>query len=397
MASKRSVTAFDTRSGLAFIVAFGIVSLWADMAYEGMRSISGPFLGLLGASGTVVGTVAGVGELFGYLLRLGSGRLAERTRAYWPLALAGYTVQMAAVPALALAGSWWAAAAFIIVERSGKALRNPAANTMMSRAGERIGHGWAFGLHEALDQTGALVGPLIASLVLALRGSYRSALLWLAVPALLTIMSVIIVRVRFPYAGNVSRAPEHEQAGARLPRAFWLYAGSAALVAFGFADYSLIAFHYARSHVVAGPIVPLFYAVAMGASGVGSLFFGRWFDRRGLAVLVPGILIGVAMPPLVFLGGFGLALIGVLCWGLSLGIHDAIMNAGIARMVPEQARARAYGIFTAIYGVAWFLGSALMGWLYDVSIAGLVVVASTAELLALVPLTVALRTLQSME
>src|ERR1700678_3782764 len=351
---------FDKRSGLAFIIAFGIVSLWADMAYEGMRSISGPFLGSLGASGAIVGAVAGIGELFGYLLRLGSGRLAERTGAYWLIALAGYTIQMAAVPALALAGTWWAAAIFIVIEPSGKALDNPAANTMMSRAGEHIGQGWAFGLHEALDQTGALSGPLIAALVLALHHDYRLAFLWLGVPALFTIVSVVTVRARFPYAGHIARAPAHTT-GTGLSRAFWLYAATAALVAFGFADYSLIAFHYAEAHVVAQATVPLFYAAAMGISRAGSLLFGRWFDRSGLRVLVPGLLLGVVVAPLVFLGGTWLALIGTLAWGLSLGVHDAIMNAAVAQMVPAHARARAYGIFTAIYGIAWFLGSALEG------------------------------------
>jgi len=387
-------TTFDKRTGLAFIIAFGIVSLWADMAYEGMRSISGPFLGTLGASGTIVGVVAGVGELFGYLLRLGSGRLVEKTGAYWLIALLGYTIQMAAVPALAIAGTWWAAAIFIVIERSGKALRNPAANTMMSRAGEHIGQGWAFGLHEALDQTGALSGPLIASLVLAIHHDYRAAFLWLGVPALLTILSVLTVRARFPYAGHITRAPEHETMGADLSRAFWLYAATAALIAFGFADYSLIAFHYAQTHVVSKPAIPIFYAAAMGASGAGSLLFGRWFDHRGLGVLLPGLLIGVVVAPLVFLGGFTLALIGTLAWGLSLGVHDAIMNAAVAKMVPQHARARAYGIFTAIFGIAWFAGSAIMGVLYDVSIVGLVIVASAAELLALVPLTMTLTALK---
>jgi MFS family permease len=390
-----AVTTFDKRSGLAFIVAFGIVSLFADMAYEGMRSVSGPFLGTLGATGAIVGTIAGVGELFGYLLRLGSGRLAERTQLYWPIALAGYTIQMAAVPALALAGTWWAAALFIILERSGKALRNPAANTMLSRAGEQIGQGWAFGLHEALDQTGALSGPLIASLVLALHHDYRAAFLWLGVPAFLTILSVVTVRARFPYAGYVSNIAAGLNPDGSLPRAFWLYAVSAALVAFGFSDYSLIAFHFAQDHIVSQALVPIFYAAAMGISGAGSLVFGRWFDRRGLAVLVPGILIGVIIAPLVFLGDFAVALIGTLAWGLSLGIHDAVMNAGIAHIVPEHARARAFGIFSAIFGIAWFLGSALEGLLYDRSIVGLVIVASAAELLALIPLTLALRALGS--
>lgn len=386
---------FNKRSGLAFIVAFGIVSLWADMAYEGMRSISGPFLGTLGATGTIVGVVAGVGELFGYLLRLGSGRLAERTGAYWLIALAGYTIQMAAVPALALAGTWWAAALFIVIERSGKALRNPAANTMMSRAGEQIGQGWAFGLHEALDQTGALAGPLIAALVLAIHHDYRAAFLWLGVPAVLTIVTVLGVRVQFPYAGHVSRRAPDDDGSKSLPRAFWLYAASAALVAFGFADYSLIAFHFTQTQTVSHPIVPVFYAAAMGTSGAGSLIFGRWFDKRGLGVLVPGLIVAVFIAPLVFLGGFTLALIGTLAWGLSLGIHDAIMNAAVAHMVPQHDRARAYGIFTAIFGIAWFVGSAIEGVLYDVSIVGLVVSASAAQLAALIPLAMTLRELKA--
>jgi MFS family permease len=386
--------AFDKRSGLAFIIAFGIVSLFADMAYEGMRGISGPFLASLGATGAAVGAIAGTGELFGYLLRLGSGRLAERTRLYWPIALAGYAIQMAAVPALALAGNWWSAALFIILERTGKAVRNPAANTMMSRAGEEIGQGWAFGLHEALDQTGALAGPLIASLVLALHHDYRLAFLWLGVPAVLTIVSVVTVRLRFPYAGHVARKPADSSAGPDLSRAFWLYAASAMLVAFGFADYSLIAFHFAKGAIFSQAVVPVLYAGAMGASGVGSLVFGRWFDARGLRVLIPGLLIGAVAAPLAFLGGPAVAIAGVLAWGLSTGVHDAIMNAGVARMVPEHARARAYGIFTAIYGIAWFLGSVAMGLLYDFSIPTLAGVSIVAELAAMLPLMMAIRALE---
>lgn len=382
---------FDKRSALAFIVAFGIVSLFADMAYEGMRSVSGPFLGLLGASGAIVGTVAGTGELFGYLLRLGSGRLAERSGAYWAIALAGYAIQMAAVPLLAFAGAWWAAALIIVLERSGKALRAPAANTMQSRAGEHIGQGWAFGLHEAMDQTGALSGPLIASLVLALHHDYRAAFLWLGVPAAITVLTVIALSARFPYAGHIPRPPHDSEQTQHLPRAYWFYVATGALAAFGFADFSLIAFHFSKGHVVAQAIVPLFYAAAMGASGAGSLLFGHWFDRRGLVVLVPGFLIAACAPPLVFLGGWTAALVGTLAWGVALGINDAIINAGIATMVPAHLRARAYAVFSAIYGIAWFAGSALMGLLYDTSIVGLVAVAVTAELVALVPLSWLLR------
>jgi len=387
---KTDIRSFDAKSGLAFIVAFGVVSFFADMAYEGMRGISGPYLALLGASGAAVGVIAGSGELVGYLLRLVSGRLVERTQLYWPIALAGYAIQMAAVPLLALAGSWWLAAILIVMERAGKAVRNPAANTMMSRAGEHIGQGWAFGLHEAMDQTGALMGPLIAALVLAHHHEYRTAFLWLGVPAVLTLVAVSITALRFPYASHV-RVADSKTGSKGLSRAFWLYTASAALFAFGFADYSLVAYHYAKAAIVSPAMVPILYAAAMGASGAGSLIFGRWFDRRGLIVLVPGIVLAAIAPPLMFLGGFVLAVLGTILWGVALGVQDAIMSAGIARLVGEEMRARAYGIFPAVYGVAWFAGSALLGALYDVSLVALAVTAVLAQLAALVPLMLAVR------
>lgn len=381
---------FDRKSGLAFVVAFGIVSLFADAAYEGMRGISGPFLATLGASGMAVGFIAGVGELAGYLLRLFSGALAQRTRAYWPITLFGYVIQMAAVPLLALAGSWWMAALLIVIERAGKAMRNPPRDVMLARAGDQIGHGWAFGLHEALDQTGAIAGPLIAALVLWLHHDYRAAFAWLGVPAALTLLSLFVVRIRFGFAGHISEAQKTLQSEG-LPRAFWLYAGATALVGFGFADFPLIAFHFEKARIVSQSLIPVFYAAAMGAAGLGSLLFGRWFDARGLSVLVPGMLLGIVVVPFGFLGGFWVGLAGALLWGLSLGVHEAVMSAAVARMVAEQDRPRAYGIFTAIFGIAWFVGSAVQGVLYDLSIPVLVTVSVAAEIAAFLPLSMVLR------
>jgi predicted MFS family arabinose efflux permease len=382
---------FDKKSALAFIVAFGIVSLFADMAYEGMRGITGPYLALLGASGTAVGIIAGTGELFGYLLRLASGKLASTTRAYWPITLLGYVVQMAAVPLMALAGAWWIAALFIILERTGKAIRNPAANFMMSRAGDQIGQGWAFGLHEALDQTGALIGPLITALVLARHGAYTDAFLWLGIPATITVLIVIGVSLRYPSAGRAAPKAATESPDGALPTAFWLYAASAGLVAFGFADWPLIAFHFAQVKIVPPAIVPVLYAVAMGATGVGALVFGRLFDKIGFSVLIPAILIAAITPPLVFFGGEVEAIIGTLCWGVALGVETSALNAGVARLVSTSARANAFGIFSAVFGIAWFAGSAALGALYDISFMALVTVAVAAELLALVPLFFILR------
>jgi predicted MFS family arabinose efflux permease len=382
-------TDFDKRSGLLFILAFGVVSFFADMAYEGMRSSTGPFLALLGASGTAVGIIAGAGELFGYVLRAAAGRIAEKTRAYWPMTLAGYILQMAVIPLLGLSGNWQIAALIIVLERAGKAIRNPTANFMMSRAGEHIGQGWAFGLQEAMDQAGAMAGPLIVALVLAHHGSYAHAFFWLAIPAVLTLVSVFVTASRFPYAGHI--VSENLHLSFTLPRAYWLYAASSALVAFGFADFSLIAYHFKQAHIVSDTMIPILYAVAMATSGIGALVFGLAFDKRGFAVFPTAILAAALVTPLAFLGGHDLAIVGAALWGLALGAQNSILSAGIARIVPEHSRARAYGFFSGIFGVAWFAGSAIMGMLYDKSLFALVAVSFVAEIAALMPLLIAIR------
>jgi MFS family permease len=290
---------------------------------------------------------------------------------------------------LAFAGSWQVAALLIVLERTGKAVRNPAGNTMMSHAGEEIGQGWAFGLHEALDQFGALGGPLVTALVLARHGAYRDAFLWLGIPAVLTIVSVLIVALRFPQAARLPAEPAHETQSA-LSRAFWLYMWASALVAFGFADYPLIAFHFGRTHTLSTALIPVFYAAAMGASGASSLAFGRWFDAKGLKVMFTGVLTGAFVAPLVFLGGFGVALLGTVLWGVGLGVQGSVMSAAVAKMVAVHARARAFGIFTAVFGVAWFLGSIALGALYDDSLFWLVAVSVLPQIAALIPLSLAI-------
>lgn len=386
---------FGKRSAFQFVLLFGVVNLFADMTYEGARSVTGPFLGTLGASALVVGSVTGFGEFLGYALRLVSGRLADRSRLYWPVTLVGYVVQMASVPLLALAGSWPTAAVLIFLERSGRATRNPPRNVMLAQAGEQMGLGWAFGINEGLDQLGALVGPLVVAAILAWRHSYGLAFASLAIPAFMTLLLVGSARVCFPYAGRVehSDGPEASPA-ASYPASFWWYCLGTGLVGFGFADYSLIAYHLSRAHVVPGPWVPIFYALAMGAGGLGSLLAGKLFDKHGLLVLVPVTIVVAAYAPLAFLGGFTLALAGALLWGIGLGAHESVMQAAVARMVPRQRLGSAYGLFGLVFGAAWFAGSAALGALYDRSVPAAVLLAVVTQVCAVVPLVVAARALK---
>lgn len=353
---------------LRFVITVGIFSFFADFTYEGSRSIIGPYLASLQASGAVVSIVTGFGELLGYMLRLFSGRLADTTGRYWTIAIFGYTLQMMSVPALALTHSWPAAAALIILERVGKAIRNPSRDAMLSHAGKRLGgYGWAFGLHEALDQSGAMVGPLAVAAILAWQGSYRSAFGALLVPAAINLILVWFARARYPTPQDLEASP-HGKGDSRLPAVFWVYLAGAALVAAGFADYPLIAFHFGHSGTVTGEAIAVFYSIAMAVSGTGSLVLGRLFDRFGFVVLVTLTLISALFAPLVFLGGFWTALVGAALWGLGMGVHESIIPAAVAPMVSPHRRASAFGQFTAGYGVFWFLGSVVIGILYDLSL-----------------------------
>ncbi len=370
------------RRALKFVVLIGVVSFFADFTYEGARSITGPYLAILGASATLVGFIAGFGELLGYGLRLVSGRLSERTGEFWPITLFGYVVQMSAVPLLALAPNWRIAGLLIVVERIGKAIRNPPRDVMLSHAAKQIGYGWGFGLHEALDQFGALFGPLVVAAVLAARGNYKTAFAILLVPAIVTLLLLVFARFSYPKPEDLEVSVSNVEASG-LPPVFWIYLVGAGLVAAGFADFSLMAYHFEKASVIPNIWVPVFYSVAMGVSGIGSLLFGHLFDRVGIWILVPLTLIAAASAPLVFLGGFWVALIGSALWGLGMGVHESIIPAAVASMVPQQRRPSAYGIFTAGYGVCWFIGSVIIGRLYDVSVFALIVFSVLAQMVAI--------------
>ncbi len=366
-----------------FILLIGVMSFFADFTYEASRAMVGPYLALLGATALTVALVTGFGEFLGYAWRLVSGSLADRTGRFWPITIFGYVIQMASVPLLALAGSWQMAAVLIVLERFGRATRNPPRDVMLSRAGKEAGgYGWAFGMHEALDQSGALVGPLAAAGILAWRGEYRLAFALLAAPALVMLSILAAARLAYPVPAQPESEPA-DVAAKGLPRAFWIYLSGAGLVAVGFADFPLLAFHFEKASVVPGALISVFYAAAMGVGGAGSLLFGRLFDRFGLSVLLPLTLLSALFAPLVFLGGFWAALAGTALWGLGIGVHESIIPAAVATMVPASRRASAYGLFTAGYGVFWFLGSALIGVLYGLSLPLLVVFCVVVELAAL--------------
>ncbi|HEV2714185.1 MAG TPA: MFS transporter, partial [Terriglobales bacterium] len=300
----------DRTEAFRFIIAIGFVSLFADMTYEGARSVVGPFLKELGATATEVGIISGFGEMIAASLRLFSGRMADRTRAYWLLAGVGYFLNLVAVPLLALAGNWQMAALLIIAERTGKGLRGPSVDVLLSESTQVVGHGWGFGLHSAMDQAGAVLGPILVTIAVAREHQFNSAFLWLAIPAVAALISLVLARGARSRKPAPPPAPKQE----KLPQVFWFYVAAAGFLALGFIDFPLLSFHFQKNSITNAEVIPLLYAAAMGLSGLTALLFGKLFDHFGIQVIVFAIVISLLALPFGFLGGNIGAYISVGCW-----------------------------------------------------------------------------------
>jgi predicted MFS family arabinose efflux permease len=367
-----------------FIILLGIVSLFGDVTYEGARSVTGPYLATLGASPGVVGLVAGIGEFVGYALRLASGYLVDRTQAYWLLTFIGYGL-LISIPLLAFAGYWQLAAVLIILERMGKAIRSPARDTMLSYATKEVGRGWGFAVHEALDQIGAVIGPIVFSLVLLFHGDYYEGFTLLWIPALLTLVVLAIARKKVPSPQKLEAPGEVSKQGdkGKLPRVFWFYTIFTLFSVAGFANFQLISYHLHVQAIVPDAQIPMMYAIAMGVDALAALLVGKTYDRIGLISLLAVPLLTLPIPFLAFSHSYSLVLMGIILWGMVMGIQETIMRAAIADLTSVERRGFAYGIFNTAYGAGWFLGGALMGLLYEPSINYLILFAVVMELISI--------------
>ena len=367
-----------------FIILLGIVSLFGDVTYEGARSVIGPYLATLGASASIVGLISGIGEFAGYALRLASGYLADRTKAYWLLTFIGYGLLLS-IPLLAFAGYWQLAAVLIILERMGKAIRSPARDTMLSYATKKVGRGWGFAVHEALDQVGAVIGPLVFFFIFFLGGGYREGFTLLWIPALLTLAVLALARKKVPSPQKLE-APEEisrQDIKGKLPRVFWLYTIFTLFSVAGFANFQLISYHLKAQAIVPDAHIPLIYAIAMGVDALAALLVGKTYDKIGLVSLLAVPLLTLPIPFLAFSYSYNLVIISIVLWGVVMGIQETIMRAAIADLTPVEQRGFAYGIFNTAYGASWFLGAALMGLLYELSINYLILFAVVMELISI--------------
>jgi len=368
-------------SAFRFILLLGVVSLFADVTYEGAAGIIGPYLSHLGASGAAVGVIVGIGELLGYAFRGASGFFADRTQRYWTLTFVGYAINLISVPLLALASHWQTAAFLIILERVGKAIRVPARDAMISFASKQTGRGWGFGVHEALDRVGSVAGPFFLAVLLYRQGSYQEGFALLAIPAGLALGVLWIAKLRFPEPEKLEiKQLSLEPRG--FSRFYWIYLAGAGFAALGFTSFALIAYHLNKAGIIPTAGIPLLYAMSNAVGAIGSLVMGRLFDRKGISFLALVTASASLFAPLVFFGSSSPIAIGMVLWGIGSASQKSILRAVVAHLAAPERRGAAYGILNLLLGIAGALGSALMGLLYDVSLAGLTAFCLASQLLA---------------
>ncbi len=378
---------------MAFIFMMGIVSMFSDMTHEGARSILGEYLNLAGASAAVIGFVSGIGELCGYSLRLIFGVIADKTKKYWTLVIAGYALQVLAIPALALVpeNGWILACGLVVTERIGKAIKKPAKNTLVSFAASEVGVGKGFAYQEFLDQLGAFLGPVMIFIIGLIKGTshlfstYRLCFAVLGIPALITVGLVVFSRFKYPKPEMFEAEESEASTEFHFNSSFAIYMVAICLFAFGFADFTLITLHAAKTGAFPAEMLSILYAIAMAVDAFAALFFGWLFDKIGLKALVVSTICSMTFSAFVFMSESpGFIMTGIVLWGIGMGAQESIMKAAVSSIIPRNMRSTGFGIFETGFGIAWFLGSWLMGYLYDVKVSYMVMVSVAAQVLAVV-------------
>ena len=361
------------------IIIFGVISLLGDMVYESARSANSQYFNLLGISAAQVGLVFGIGEFLGYMLRLIAGLLSDKSGKYWVFIFVGYGM-LIVIPLMGLTMNWNILIILLLMERIGKALRNPAKDTLLSAVAENhVGVGFAFGLQEALDQLGAFLGPLIFALVFFLKNKsgiaeYQISYRLLIIPFIVLMFFVTFAYRKIEKEKLIPQMKVREFRNEKLKPIFWYYSAFTFFCTLGFVNFSTIGYHLKANQLITDTDITLLYSAAMVVDAVASLIVGKAYDSikiktgtktGGLFVLAAIPLITLFLPFLTLTKSVPLIVIGMMIFGIVMGTHETIMRSAIADIAPLYKRGTSYGIFNTLYGLALLGGAALMGLLYE--------------------------------
>lgn len=377
------------KQAFIFLLLLGFISLLSDFTHEGARSIYGPYLGLIGASAFIIAFTSGLGEFIGQALRLLTGIIADKTKKYWLMMILGYSINLLVIPLLYFvdASIWEVAIILILLERVGKGIRAPAKSALTSFTTQHLGAGKAFALQEAMDQFGAFLGPVFVFLVLNLNKrselqGYQLAFGLLGIFAIMTLVILVVSRIKYPHPDEFETKTFSK--GFKGNKYFNLYMIAIVFIALGFIDYPVLAFHISKTSSINVIYVPLLYALAMGVDAIAALIFGHLYDKKGILSLQIAIGITLFISPVFFLlEGVLVLIMGVILWGIGMGAQESILKAVISGLVSKDKRATAYGIFYTVFGSSWFLGSLVIGYLYDIHVLYIVIFTVVSEFIAL--------------
>lgn len=351
------------RLAILSIFIFGTISLFGDIIYEGSRGIIPPFLRGLGTSAFVLGLVLGLGEFLGYALRIAFGVLSDRTRAYWGILIGGYLL-LIAVPLLAFAGGWHLAIALVLAERISKAVRSPARDTLFSYATKGMKTGKAFGLHELMDQIGAIAGPALLAAVLITTGdNFRAAFSTLFIPYALMVCVLIVAYAKLKSQISLPTGIVRKISLKNLPKEFLIYSTAVALNSMGLVSVGLIL--YQVSPAVLPWVVSLIYLATQAVDAVSAPLAGYLYDSIGRKLLYLPFALSILPSTLIFLGGTEYIIASALLFGVIYGMHESIYRAAVADLTPIEMRGSAYGVFHTLYGLGFLIGGAAFGFFLE--------------------------------
>ena len=369
------------------IIIFGIISLLGDMVYEAARGANSQYFNLLNINAAQVGLVFGIGEFLGYMLRLFSGIISDKSGKYWLFIFIGYGM-LIVIPLMGFTKNWNILVVLILLERIGKSLRSPAKDTIVSGVAEnQVGIGFAFGLQEALDQIGAFLGPLIFTLVFYLAGKdgisvYQLGYKVLVIPFILLMFFVTFAYRKIEREHLVPSLDAKEFQNEKLGSTFWAYTAFTFFCTLGFVNFSTVGFHLKANNLMSDGNITLLYAIAMIVDALTALIVGRAYDSQkkktgrktgGLLVLALIPFITFLLPFLTLCYSTTLIIAGMVIFGIVMGTHETIMRSAIADIAPFHKRGTSYGVFNTGYGLALLGGSSLMGWFYNLDKIGLII------------------------
>ncbi|MGC8998863.1 MAG: MFS transporter [Candidatus Bathyarchaeia archaeon] len=369
----------NAKNAYVAILLLGIVSLLGDVVYEGSRGIVTPYLEFLLTPAFAIIFVGRFGEFLGYALRLVSGRLADTTRAYWLFIFLGYGL-IVSIPLLGIVRMWQIAVILVLLERIGKAVRSPSRDAVLSIVSRGVGAGKAFGIHELLDQVGAILGPLIvAGLMFYTSNNYNLTFSLLSLPfiMLLAFLAYTYRRIGWRKAAEPSEA-KPVKADEKLGKAFYVYTFAVLLNTVGLIPFELILL---KATKILEPtnqlwIVPLIYTLIQGVDAPTALFAGFAYDKFKIRVLILPFILSI-VPTFFAMTNADLIMLIVAAafFGLVLGMQESIYRAAVSGFASISLRGTAYGIFNTAYGVGMLIGGAVYGLMVELNIPYLAVIA----------------------